>query len=57
MLVYYDNVGKMWLDRLFCFVIELCMNDLLKILLVIVFLIVIVWNLGVGLYYLLVDCG
>jgi len=31
------------------------MNDSLKTLLVIAFLIVIVWNLGAGLYYLLVD--
>ncbi|REM96331.1 DUF2909 domain-containing protein, partial [Mycobacterium tuberculosis] len=30
------------------------MNDSLKTLLVIAFLIVIVWNLGAGLYYLLV---
>ena len=33
------------------------MNDSLKTLLVIAFLIVIVWNLGAGLYYLLVDKG
>lgn len=33
------------------------MNDSLKILLVIAFLIVILWNLGAGLYYLLVDKG
>lgn len=33
------------------------MNDSLKTLLVIVFLAVIVWNLGAGLYYLLVDRG
>ena len=33
------------------------MNDSLKTLLVIAFLIVIVWNLGAGLYYLLVDRG
>ena len=33
------------------------MNDSLKTLLVIAFLIVILWNLGAGLYYLLVDKG
>ncbi|MCD7097780.1 twin transmembrane helix small protein [Stenotrophomonas sp. MMGLT7] len=33
------------------------MNDSLKTLLVVAFLIVIVWNLGAGLYYLLVDRG
>lgn len=33
------------------------MNESLKTLLVIAFLIVIVWNLGAGLYYLLVDRG
>ncbi|WP_373926410.1 DUF2909 domain-containing protein, partial [Enterobacter hormaechei] len=33
------------------------MSDSLKTLLVIAFLIVIVWNLGAGLYYLLVDRG
>ena len=33
------------------------MNDSLKTLLVIELLIVIVWNLGAGLYYLLVDRG
>ena len=33
------------------------MNDSLKTLLVIAFLIVIVWNLGAGLYYLMVDRG
>jgi succinate dehydrogenase/fumarate reductase cytochrome b subunit len=33
------------------------MNDSLKTLLIIAFLIVIVWNLGAGLYYLLVDKG
>ena len=33
------------------------MNDSLKTLLIIAFLIVIVWNLGAGLYYLLVDRG
>ena len=31
------------------------MNDSLKTLLIIAFLIVIVWNLGAGLYYMLVD--
>ena len=33
------------------------MNDSLKTLLVIAFLAVIIWNLGAGLYYLLVDRG
>ena len=33
------------------------MNDSLKTLLVIAFLILILWNLGAGLYYLLVDKG
>jgi succinate dehydrogenase/fumarate reductase cytochrome b subunit len=33
------------------------MNDSLKTLLIIGFLILIVWNLGAGLYYLLVDKG
>jgi succinate dehydrogenase/fumarate reductase cytochrome b subunit len=33
------------------------MNDSLKTLLIISFLIVILWNLGAGLYYLLVDKG
>lgn len=33
------------------------LNDSLKTLLVVAFLIVIVWNLGAGLYYLLVDRG
>jgi succinate dehydrogenase/fumarate reductase cytochrome b subunit len=33
------------------------MSDSLKILLIIAFLIVIVWNLGAGLYYMLVDKG
>lgn len=33
------------------------MNDSLKTLLVIAFLILIVWNLGAGLYYMLVDKG
>ena len=31
------------------------MNDSLKTLLIIAFLILIVWNLGAGLYYMLVD--
>ncbi len=31
------------------------MNDSLKTLLIIAFLILILWNLGAGLYYLLVD--
>lgn len=33
------------------------MNDSLKLLLVIAFLIVILWNLGAGLYYMLIDKG
>lgn len=33
------------------------MNDSLKTLLVVAFLIVIVWNLGAGLYYLMIDRG
>ncbi len=33
------------------------MNDSLKTLLIIAFLILILWNLGAGLYYLLVDKG
>jgi putative copper export protein len=33
------------------------MNESLKILLVVGFLLVILWNLGAGLYYLLVDRG
>ena len=33
------------------------MNDSLKTLMIIAFLILIVWNLGAGLYYMLVDKG
>ena len=33
------------------------MNDSLKTLLIVAFLILIVWNLGAGLYYLMVDKG
>lgn len=33
------------------------MNDSLKTLLIVAFLLVIVWNLGAGLYYLLNDRG
>ncbi|MDO5505089.1 MAG: twin transmembrane helix small protein [Pseudoxanthomonas suwonensis] len=33
------------------------MNDSLKTLLIIAFLILIVWNLGAGLYYMLADKG
>jgi putative copper export protein len=33
------------------------MSDSLKTLLVIAFLVVIVWNLGAGLYYMLTDRG
>jgi len=35
----------------------IAMNDSLKTLLIVAFLIVIVWNLGAGLYYMLVDKG
>jgi len=33
------------------------MNDSLKTLLIVAFLVVILWNLGAGLYYMLVDKG
>ena len=33
------------------------MNDSLKTLLIIAFLVLILWNLGAGLYYMLVDKG
>ena len=33
------------------------MNDSLKTLLIIAFLILILWNLGAGLYYMMVDKG
>ena len=33
------------------------MSDSLKTLLIVAFLILIVWNLGAGLYYMLVDKG
>ncbi|GAB3340133.1 MULTISPECIES: twin transmembrane helix small protein [Marilutibacter] len=33
------------------------MNDSLKTLVIIAFLIIILWNLGAGLYYMLVDKG
>lgn len=33
------------------------MNDSLKILLIAAFLLLILWNLGTGLYYMLVDKG
>ena len=33
------------------------MNDSLKTLLIVAFLVLIVWNLGAGLYYMLVDKG
>lgn len=33
------------------------MNDSLKTLLIVAFLILIVWNLGAGLYYMLTDKG
>jgi len=36
---------------------ETCVNQSLKTLLVIAFLIAIIWNLGAGLYYMLVDKG
>lgn len=33
------------------------MNESLKLLLIVAFLILILWNLGAGLYYMLVDKG
>ncbi len=33
------------------------MNDSLKTLVIIAFLVIILWNLGAGLYYMLVDKG
>jgi succinate dehydrogenase/fumarate reductase cytochrome b subunit len=36
---------------------ETAMNDSLKTLLIIAFLVLILWNLGAGLYYMLVDKG
>ncbi len=33
------------------------MNDSLKTLLIVAFLILILWNLGAGLYYMLIDKG
>jgi succinate dehydrogenase/fumarate reductase cytochrome b subunit len=33
------------------------MNDSLKTLLIVAFLVIILWNLGAGLYYMLVDKG
>lgn len=33
------------------------MNDSLKTLLIVAFLILILWNLGAGLYYMLIDRG
>lgn len=33
------------------------MNDALKTLLIVAFLVLILWNLGAGLYYMLVDKG
>ena len=33
------------------------MNDSLKTLLIIAFLVLILWNLGAGLYYMLIDKG
>lgn len=33
------------------------MNDTMKILLIVAFLIVILWNLGAGLYYMMADKG
>lgn len=56
-LAHHDNAGKTRSDRHTRPALELRMNDSLKTLLVIAFLIVIVWNLGAGLYYLLVDRG
>src|SRR3546814_19847255 len=36
---------------------ETDMNDSLKTLLIVAFLLVILWNIGAGLYYMLVDKG
>ena len=33
------------------------MNDTMKILLIVAFLLVILWNLGAGLYYMMADKG
>jgi succinate dehydrogenase/fumarate reductase cytochrome b subunit len=48
-----DNVDRAPRGR----IAEVAMNDSLKTLLVIAFLILILWNLGAGLYYMLVDKG
>lgn len=40
-----------------CPALERDVNELLKILLIVGFLILILWNLGAGLYYMLVDKG
>lgn len=40
-----------------CPVLERDVNESLKILLIVGFLILILWNLGAGLYYMLVDKG
>jgi succinate dehydrogenase/fumarate reductase cytochrome b subunit len=51
--------SRRWGDnaRLTAGPVEDAMNDSLKTLLIIAFLILIVWNLGAGLYYMLVDKG
>jgi len=56
-LPHHDKRAQTRSDRRIRPAIEPRMNDSLKTLLVIAFLIVIVWNLGAGLYYLLVDRG
>ncbi len=56
-LAHHDKSAQTRSDRHIHPALEPRMSDSLKTLLVIAFLIVIVWNLGAGLYYLLVDRG
>lgn len=56
-LAHHDKSAQTRSDRRIHPALEPRMSDSLKTLLVIAFLIVIVWNLGAGLYYLLVDRG
>ena len=56
-LAHHDKSAQTRSDRPIHPAPEPHMSDSLKTLLVIAFLIVIVWNLGAGLYYLLVDRG
>lgn len=56
-LAHHDKSTQTRSDRHIHPALEPRMSDSLKTLLVIAFLIVIVWNLGAGLYYLLVDRG